>query len=65
MVYNPELVKQLLGEQVAELFDGTIKIEPSKNETIFGNLIAGDKLIFKFKDELKLSVRQFIISGIK
>ena len=49
MAYNPELIKQLLGEKVSELFDGTIEIEPSKNE-IFGNLKVGDKLTFKFKN---------------
>jgi len=49
---NPELVKHLLGEQVAELFDETIEIEPSKGERI-GNLLVGDKLIFKFKAPIR------------
>ncbi len=48
MVYNPELVEQLLGDKVAELFDGTITVEPSKGEKI-GDLLVGDKLTFKFK----------------
>jgi hypothetical protein len=60
MAYNPELVKQLLGEQVAKLFDGTIEIEPSKNRNIFG-LTVGNTLTFKFKDTPNLPSRQFVI----
>lgn len=55
MAYNPELVKQLLGDNVSELFDGTIKVEPSKNEMIYGNLKVGDKLIFNFKNPSKVT----------
>ena len=50
MAYNPELVKQLLGKEVAELFDGTIEAEPAKNELSYGNLKVGNKLIFNFKN---------------
>jgi hypothetical protein len=57
MAYNPELVKQLLGEEVAKLFDGTIEIIPSKNETIFGNLKIGDTLSFKLKDNNENKVK--------
>ena len=32
MAYNPELVKQILGEAVASMMDGTIEIEPSKGD---------------------------------
>lgn len=59
MVYNPELVKQLLGESVAEMFDGTITIEPAKDDLIYGNLKVGDKLTFNFKNPGP--VRQFIV----
>lgn len=62
MTYNPELVKQLLGDKVAELFDGTIETSPSKNEN-FGNLKVGDTLTFKFKGIGKLN--QFVITGTK
>lgn len=61
MVYNPELVKQLLGEQVAELFDGTIKVEPASGEML-GELRLGDKLTFKFKNSSSEN-RQFIITS--
>lgn len=60
MAYNPELVKQLLGEEVAKLFDGTIKVVPSKN-IIYGNLKVGDTLEFKFKDDGKFVPRQFVV----
>lgn len=56
MAYNLELVKQLLGESVAELFDGTIEVEPSKGE-MMGNLRVGDKLTFTFKNSGP--IRQF------
>lgn len=59
MAYNPELVKQILGEQVAELFDGTIKVEPSSGEK-FGNLQVGDKLTFTFKAPIR-EPKQFIV----
>lgn len=67
MTYNPELVKQLLGEQVSELFDGTIEIEPAKDsDSIYGNLKVGDKLTFKFKNtDTDNTIRQFIITGKK
>ena len=58
MVYNPELVKQILGEAVASMMDGTIEIEPSKGEKI-GNLTVGDKLTFTFKNPY--AVRQFVV----
>jgi hypothetical protein len=50
MTYNPELVKQLLGEQVAELFDGTVTVEPTSDEekSAYG-LKIGDKLTFTLK----------------
>lgn len=35
MVYNPELVKQLLGEEVFKLFYGTIEIIPPSESEIF------------------------------
>lgn len=58
MVYNPELVKQILGDEVAKLFDGTIKIIRSDNEIICGNLRVGDTLEFKFKEN-NSPLRQF------
>ena len=61
MPYNLELVKSLLGEQVAELFDGTIEVEKSDGETI-GGLKVGDKLTFKFKEN-NFEPRQFIVTG--
>jgi len=62
MSYNPELVKQLLGEQVAELFDGTIEFEPAKDsDLVYGNLHVGDKLTFKFKNNHSPQ-RQFIVT---
>lgn len=65
MVYNPELVKQLLGDEVAKLFDGTIEIIPAKNVfEIYGNLKVGDTLNFKFKDN-DLPTRKFIVTGNK
>jgi transcription antitermination factor NusA-like protein len=64
MAYNPELVKQLLGEQVAELFDGTIEIDKSEEE-IFENLKVGNILSFKFKNDGEFKPRQFIIIGNK
>jgi len=64
MAYNPELVEQLLGEQIASLLDGTVEIIPSKNETVFGNLKVGDTLSFKFKDAAPIE-REFIVSWNK
>jgi hypothetical protein len=65
MTHNPALVKQLLGEQVAELFDGTIEVEPAKeSELVYGNLQIGDKVTFKFKDE-NFTLRQFVVTDIK
>lgn len=63
MAYNPELVNQLLGESIAELFDGTIEIINSENKFL-GNLKVGNTLSFKFKEN-NLPLRQFIITGIK
>lgn len=63
MAYNPELAKHLLGEQVAELFDGTITIEPSDGKCLV-NLKVGDKLTFRFKEPAK-EARQFIVSWKK
>ena len=62
MAYNLELVKQLLGEKVAELFDGTIEVESSKGEML-GNLKVGDKLIFKLNNVPNTHniPRQFIV----
>ncbi len=60
MAYNPELVEQLLGKEVAKLLDGTIEIE-SSNDEYYGNLKAGDKLIFKFKNDGNILPRQFKI----
>jgi hypothetical protein len=60
-MYNPKLVKQLLGS-VAELFDGTIEIERSDGK-MFGNLKVGDKLTFTLKDFAKdVPSRQFIVT---
>lgn len=59
MAYNPELVKQLLGDEVSKLFDGTIDIKPASGE-MFGNLKVGDTLIFKFKDNDK-ELRSFVV----
>jgi hypothetical protein len=64
MAYNPELVKQLLGEQVAELFDGTINVIPARNDLLYGNLKVCDTLQFKFKEN-NLPLRQFIVTGSK
>jgi hypothetical protein len=64
MSYNPELVKQLLGDSVAELFNGTIKVAPNKTNFIsYGNLKVGDTLVFKLKDAANKSLRQFIVTG--
>ncbi len=66
MTYNPELVKQLLGNDVADLFDGTINIIPAiDNKVIYGNLKVGDILEFKFKDDINFEPRQFVISWNK
>lgn len=59
MTYNPKLVEQLLGEKVAELFDGTMEIKPSKDEFL-GNLRVGDKFTFKFNVPTK-QLKQFIV----
>jgi hypothetical protein len=62
MVYNPELVKQLLGDSVAELFDGTVTITPyTESKKVFKNLVVGDTLTFKFKDDGKFAPRQFVV----
>ncbi len=61
MAYNPELVEQLLGNQVADLLDGTIEIIPSKNE-FFGNLKVGDTFSFKFKETVPFVARQFVVT---
>jgi hypothetical protein len=60
MVYNPKLVEELLGKEVSELFDGTIKVEPSNGE-VYGNLKVGDKLTFTFKENNNVTPRQFIV----
>lgn len=62
MAYNPELVKQLLGEQLAELLDGTITVIPAQDVLVYGNLKVGDTLEFKFK-KANLPTRQFIVTG--
>lgn len=60
MAYDPELVKELLGESVASMMDGTIEIKPSKGEML-GNLRVGDTLTFKFKDSGDVKPRQFMV----
>lgn len=61
MVYNPKLVEDLLGKDVAKLMDGTVKIEPSNGE-MFGNLKVGDKLTFTLKNSANdLKSNQFIV----
>ena len=61
MAYNPELVKNLLGKQVAELFDGTVEVIPSDGSTV-GNLKVGDTLIFKLKEKADFQPHQFIVT---
>lgn len=61
MAYNPELVEQLLGTQVAELMDGTIEIIPAKDKFL-GNLEVGDILVFNLKSEPDSQPKQFIIT---
>lgn len=63
MTYNPELVKQLLGEQLAEFFDGTVTIEPANGETICG-LSVGDKITFNLKNPI-IICRQFVITKVE
>lgn len=63
-MHNPKLVKQLLGESVAELFDGTIEIIPARPDVVVGNLKVGDTLSFKLK-KASLPLRQFIVTGNK
>lgn len=65
MTYNPKLVKQIIGKQVAELFDGTIKINPviDSISISYRNLKVGDVLEFKLKEVENLSLRQFIVIG--
>lgn len=65
MVYNPELVKQLLGDSVAELFDGTVEIAPAKDSIIYGSLKVGDTLTFKFKNQSQFKPRQFVVTTDK
>jgi hypothetical protein len=66
VAYNPELVKQLLGDKVSDLFDGTIEISRSKNNLIYGNLKVGDTLSFKLKEsDTSQPLRQFVITGYK
>lgn len=62
MPHNPELVKAWLGDSVAELFDGTVEVEPSKGETI-GPFTLGDKVTFKLKNNDKL--HQFVVTEVK
>jgi len=62
MAYNPELVKQLLGESVAQLFDGTIEVVPTKTPLIYGNLKVGDTLSLRFKETTPTETRQFVVS---
>ena len=62
MTYNPELVKQLLGEKVAELFDGTIEIAPPNVEFSIHGLKVGDVYSFKFKNSDPNLVKQFIVT---
>lgn len=65
MTYNPELVKALLGEQLAELFDGTVEIEKCDGEKTIGGLTVGDKLTFTLKVNPNFEPRQFIITSEK
>jgi len=64
MPYHPELVKALLGDKVAELFDGTIEVEPSKGEMI-GNFTVDDKITFKFKNSDDAPLHQFVVTEMK
>lgn len=64
IAYDPELVKQLLGDSVAELFDGTVKIIPSDG-SVYDNLKVGDILEFKFKETTPFIARQFVVTGNK
>lgn len=57
-MYNPKLVSELLGDEVANLMDGSIKIEPSDDETL-GDLKVGDKITFNLKNSYPL--KQFIV----
>ena len=65
MSYNPELVKLLLGDQVAELFDGTIKINKSNGEKTIGDLKVGDTITFNLKTNTPFIPRQFVITEVK
>jgi len=58
MAHNPELVEELLGKQVAELFDGTVEVVPSDGSTVG----VGDTLIFKLKEKADFQPRQFIVT---
>lgn len=60
MTYNPKLVEELLGKEVSKLFDGTIKIESSKDELLYGNLKVGDKITFTLNDK-NIEPLQFIV----
>jgi len=64
MAYNPELLKELLGDKVAEMMDGTVEIIQSENK-FFGNLKVGDTLSFKFKEKVPFVARQFVVTGNK
>lgn len=64
MPYSPELVKALLGDKVAELFDGTYEVEPSKDEML-GNFKVGDKITFKFKNSDDAPLHQFVVTEVK
>lgn len=61
MAYNPELVKQLLGEKLSELFDGTVEVISHENK-LFANLKVGDTLVFNLKPNPNFQPRQFIVT---
>lgn len=61
MAHNPELIEELLGKQVVELFDGTVEVIPSDGSTV-GNLKVGDTLVFKLKEKADFQPRQFIVT---
>jgi hypothetical protein len=61
MAYNPKLIEELLGKQVAELFDSTVEVIPAKQEFL-GNLKVGDALVFNLKPNPNFKPREFIIT---
>jgi hypothetical protein len=64
MAYNPKLVEELLGKQVAELMDGTVEVIPAENK-YFGNLKVGDTLVFNLKSDPNFKPREFVVKAGK